>query len=234
MVLISGSFEKARLYINTHSRDTGKEMKSGVSITMSRQAGAGADVVSRLLVEFLRPYVKEGDLEWTVFDKNLIERILSDHNLPERLTDFFEEKKQTLLQSMVNEIFTGHTSFEILRKTTRTILQLVHKGNVIIIGRGATIITAGMKNVFQVRLVANIEKRIPHIMEVYELTRKEAADFLKREDEARHNFVKRFYHKNIDDPLLYDLIINTGKCSYEEAAEIIGTAVVKRFNLRKE
>jgi len=234
MVLVSGSFEKARLYIDIHSKDKGTGSKPGVSIAMSRQTGAGADVVSKHLVDFFKPYTKEGELEWTIFDKNLIETVLADHNLPERLAQFYEERKQSLLQSMVNEIFTGQTSYEVVKKTARTILQLVHKGNVIIIGRGATLITSGIKTVFHVRLAAPVERRIPHIMEVYELTRSEAAVFLKREDAARHNFVKRHYHKDIDDPLLYDLVINTGKCSYAEAAEIIGKTVVRRFNLQKE
>ncbi len=233
MVLISGSFEKARLYIDTHSKHWGRETKPGVSITISRQTGAGADVVSKILVDYLKPYCKEG-LGWTIFDKNLIEKVLADHNLPDRLSLFYEERKQTLLQSMVNEIFSGQTSYEVVKKTARTILQLVNKGEVIIIGRGATVITAGFKTVFHVRLIAPDENRISHIMEVYELTRNEAADFLKREDEARYNFVKRHYHKDINDPLLFDLMINTGKCSYHEAAEIICGAVVKKYNLLKE
>lgn len=234
MVLISGSFEKARLYIDTHSKHWGHEAKPGVSITISRQTGAGADVVSRILVDYLKPYSREEGLGWTIFDKNLIEKVLADHNLPDRLSQFYEERKQTLLQSMVNEIFSGQTSYEVVKKTARTILQLVNKGSVIIIGRGATVITAGFKTVFHVRLVAPPENRISHIMEVYELTRTEAAEFLKSEDEARYNFVKRHYHKDINDPLLFDMIINTGKFPYHEAAEIICNAVVRKYNLVKE
>lgn len=231
MVLVSGSFEKARLYIDTHSKQRGNYVKPGASITISRQTGAGADVVSRLLVEYLKPFSKKGGLGWTIFDKNLIEKVLADHNMPHRLSQFYEERKQTLLQSLVNEVFTGRTSYEVVKKTARTILQLVHKGNVIIIGRGATVITASVKTVFHVRLVAPVEDRIPHIMEVYELTRNEAADYLKREDEVRYNFVKRHYHKDINDPLLFDIVINTGRCSYNDAAEMICNAVVNKYDL---
>ena len=42
----------------------------------------------------------------------------------------------------------------LVHKTAKTILQLAEMGNVIIIGRGANVVTAHMNNIFHVRLVA--------------------------------------------------------------------------------
>jgi CMP/dCMP kinase len=228
MSLTLGSFEKAKLYINTHSKERGIGKITSHSITLSRQTGAGADVISMKLVEFFKPYLEEGSLDWTVFDKNLIYKILEDHNLPERLAQFYEEKKQTLMQTIINDLFYGHSSYEVIKKTARTILQLVNRGNVIIVGMAGNIITANMDEVFHVRVVAPIEQRIEHVMEVYNLTRKEAMDFVPKEDINRRHYLKTYYNKDVDDPLLYDIIINTGECTYDEAAEIIGKAVLKR------
>jgi CMP/dCMP kinase len=228
MSLTLGSFEKAKLYINTHSKERGIEKTASHSITLSRQTGAGADVISMKLVEFFKPYLEEGSLDWTVFDKNLIYKILEDHNLPERLAQFYEEKKQTLMQTIINDLFYGHSSYEVIKKTARTILQLVNRGNVIIVGMAGNIITANMDEVFHVRVVAPIEQRIEHAMEVYNLSRKEAMDFVPKEDINRRHYLKTYYNKDVDDPLLYDIIINTGECTYDEAAEMIGKAVLKR------
>jgi CMP/dCMP kinase len=228
MALVLGSFEKARNYIETHSKQPEKYKKPGMSITLSRETGAGADVISRLLVDFFRPHQEKGSLDWTVFDKNLISKILSDHNLPEHLSRFYEEKKRTVLQQIVNDLFTGISSYDITKRTASTILQLTGRGNVIIVGMAGSIITAGRKEVFHVRIVAPLEQRIEHAMEVYGLDRTAAARFVPEEDIARKTYHKTFYHKDIDDPLYYDLIINTGACTYSEAAEIIGMAVLKR------
>jgi cytidylate kinase len=232
MSLVLGSFEKARLYINTHSKDVGREKITGPSITLSRETGAGADVISEKLVNFFKPYQEEGSLDWTVFDKNLINQILLDHNLPERLAQFYEEKKLTLMQSIINDLFYGHSSYEVIKKTAGTILQLVNRGNVIIVGMGGSVITSNIEEVFHVRVVAPLEQRIEHAMEVYGISRSKAFEFVPKEDQARKNYLKNYYHKDVDDPLLYDLVINTGTCSYEEAAEIIGGAVLRKVGVK--
>ena len=61
---------------------------------------------------------------------------------------------------------------------------------------------------------------------------KTAEEFLKTEDEGRKSYLKNYFGKNIDDPLLYDLVINTDLISYEEAAHMIGRAVILRHPRR--
>ena len=46
---------------------------------------------------------------------------------------------------------------------------------------------------------------------------------------ARARFVKKHFGKKIDDPLLYHLVINTDRLSYEEATILIGEAVLHHF-----
>jgi CMP/dCMP kinase len=234
MTLVLGSFEKAKLYINTHSKERSEDRTTASSITLSRQTGAGADVISEKLVEFFKPYQDDEDPGWTIFDKNLINKILEDHNLPERLAHFYEERKQTLIQTIINDLFYGHSSYEVIKKTAKTILQLVNRGHVIVVGMGGNVITAHMHEVFHVRVVAPIEQRIEHTMEVYNISRSEAIKFVPEEDEARRTYLKTYYHKDVDDPLLYDIVINTGECTYEEAAEMIGKTVLKRTQERVE
>ena len=92
----------------------------------------------------------------------------------------------------------------------------------ILIGRGANIITAKLDGVFHVRLVAGLESRIRHIQEADHLGPKDAQAFVEREDVGRRRYLRRYYKRNIDDPLLYHLVINTDLMSYEAAASLIG------------
>lgn len=242
-MLISGSLEKARLYIETHSKekesDKRGKFEKGPCITISRQTGTGADEISQKLIEIFQKYKKENLPDWTIFDKNLIEKVLEDHNLPKTLSEVFDEKKYSSILSFASEVLVDQPSIQTLvHKTTQTILSLAEIGNVIIIGRGGNIVTANLQNAFHVRLVSTVEDRIKHIKEAYGYDTKQATEFLKKDDQARRNFINTYFHKQIDDPLLYHLTINTHQVDYNLAAELIAGSVrtkfSKCFNFRNE
>jgi cytidylate kinase len=156
--------------------------------------------------------------------------VIEDHNLPEKLSEYLEEDKKTEINSMVNEILGLHPPIWILvQKTAQTILQLATMGNVIIVGRGANLITEPMKNVFHIRLVAPLEDRIKHIQDIFDLSRKESIERIKKDDVMRKNYLHQHYHKDIDDKYLYHIIINTHLLPYDEAAEMISTHIIKKF-----
>ena len=50
------------------------------------------------------------------------------------------------------------------------------------------------------------------------------------EDHYRRRYLKKYFNQNPDDPLLYDLVINTDSISYEEAAHLIGNAALRKIN----
>jgi cytidylate kinase len=99
---------------------------------------------------------------------------------------------------------------------------------VIIIGRGANIITARLDSVFHVRLVAPLEMRIRRIQENDGLDRKAALEFVQREDRGRKRYLRKHYQKDINDPLLYHLVINTELMGYEKAAQLVGDVVMEK------
>lgn len=230
-MLTKGAFEKAKNYVESHHKfSEDKKLYWGPCITISRQTGAGADKVSDSLVRFFECYKKENSPQWTIFDKNLIQKVLEDYNLPHQLAEVMEEKKYSAIISMANELLGGQPGiWDLVHKTIRTILQLAQTGNVIIIGRGGNIITARLKNAFHVRLVASMEDRIKHVQEYYQLDRTKSIEFIKKDDIARKSYLMNYFNKNIDDPLLYHITINTTILHYEEAAQLIGRLVVQRF-----
>jgi cytidylate kinase len=230
--MITGSYEKAKKYIESQQIILSEKSKftHGPCITISREVGAGGDAVSERVCDLLQKKRRYEEVKWTVFDKNLIEKVIEDHNLPEKLSEYLEEDKITEINSMVNEILGLHPPIWILiNKTAQTILQLATMGNVIIVGRGANLITTQMKNVFHIRLVAPLEDRIKHIQNIFDLSRKESIERIKKDDVMRKHYLHQHYHKDIDDKYLYHIIINTHLLPYDEAAEMISTHVIKKF-----
>jgi cytidylate kinase len=227
--MIKGALEKAKLYLESRSK-VAETVKPGPCITISRETGAGADVVSEILAEYLQQF-NNSPVKWAIFYKNLIEIVINDHNLPAAIKNLMQEKKYSHINTFVNELLAGSPGhYALEHKTAETILRLAGLGNVIIVGRGASIITSKLPNCFHVRLVAPVEKRIQHVQEVYGISsRTEAADFLKREDEARTKYIKTQFHKDISDSQLYHMVLNTGEFSYKLTAEIIGDTILKLF-----
>ncbi|MFA7228886.1 MAG: cytidylate kinase family protein, partial [Melioribacteraceae bacterium] len=96
-------------------------------------------------------------------------------------------------------------------------------------GRGSNIILSRKANAFHIRLVAPLNFRIENAMRLYNVDHKTSADFIRREDEERKNYLWKYFHKNIDDPLLYHSIINTNLLESEEIAEMIGHCVIRKY-----
>ena len=70
--------------------------------------------------------------------------------------------------------------------------------------------------------------RIEHCIEAYQMTREKASRFCPAEDHARQRYFRKYLNADIDDPLLYHMIINTGQMGYVGTAKLIGDAVLNR------
>jgi cytidylate kinase len=119
----------------------------------------------------------------------------------------------------------------LVRQTAETILHLAELGNVILIGRGANVITSRLDYVFHVRLVGSFERRVELVQRFEHLGEKAAGEFVRREDLGRKRYLKKYFNVNIDDHLRYHLILNTDFISCEKAARIIGDAVLESGSL---
>ncbi|MCK9426169.1 MAG: cytidylate kinase-like family protein [Ignavibacteriaceae bacterium] len=228
----NSAFVKAKQYVESHLHDSGAQRKGtvGPCITISREAGSGSGLIAEKLIQFLKPLSKNPDAAWALFDKNLIERVLEDHHLPQQIAKFLSEEKKPFLTQTMNEILGIHPPMmKLYHKTTETILHLAHIGNCIIIGQGANIITASLKNAYHIRLVAPLEFRIKNVQEFYGNTKAEAVEFVKKEDANRNAFIKDHFNRNAEDQLLYHSILNTGNFSLDEVAKILAESVRIKF-----
>ncbi|MDH3269673.1 MAG: cytidylate kinase-like family protein [Ignavibacteria bacterium] len=229
-----GAYEKSKRYIESHTE------KSKISfikrevypcITISRQTGSGSKPVCEKLVDIMDEYSEPEGIKWAFFDRNLIERVMEDHNLPNQISEFMHEGKYKHLNAIVYELLGLKPSeWTIVHKTTDTILQLARMGNVVIVGRGANIITSKLKNTFHVRLIASLEKRVEHIKSIMNLSEKEALNYIKKEDENRKKYLKSYFQVDVDDPLLYHMTVNTDLLTHKGAAYLIAEAVVLKFS----
>lgn len=201
------------------------------SITISRETGSGAVTIAQMLVEQLNAASESSvDAGWMVFDRNLAKQVLTDHELPQNWERFVVEDARLPVEAIVEELLGLHpTQWTLVQHTTKTILRLASLGRAILVGRGAEAITSRLPFVFHVRLVAPLENRIKHASRYYNLTEEDAAKMIKEADHARRRYLRRYFDADVDDPLLYDVVLNTGRLGFVRTAEIIAQAAMKHY-----
>ena len=201
--------------------------RTRLSVTISRQAGCGAVLIAERLASFLQQMMPDHQTKWTVFDRELMDKVLADHNLPKYLAKFLPEDRASQVEDTLADIFGVHPPTQtVVQQTAETLLQLVELGGAIIVGRAGNIVTAKLANVLHVRLVAPLEDRVERICRDDHKTPAEAHRFCVEEEQARTRYLKTYFHADINDPLLYDLVINTSRVGLENSVRLIGNAVL--------
>jgi hypothetical protein len=206
-----------------------------LSITISRQSGSGAHVIGNKLVEYFQLNAPDPLRPWMVFDRNLVEQVLEDHHMPQRFARFMPEDRVSEVADVLDELLGAHPPSTVLvRQTSETILKLAERGHVIVIGRGANIITRHLNSVFHVRLVGSLDKRIAHVQEVFGMTRKAAIELIQREDRGRQRYIKKYFGRDVDEAEQYHLVVNTDLVDYQEVASFIGDTALKVIQQKSE
>lgn len=218
-------FDSCKGYIQTNANQPAVRPPMTLpTITISREAGAGAVTIGKMALEILQAR-HPGPVPWALFDRDLVEKVLEDHHLPKTIKQFMPENVVFELTSAVEEMLGLHPdSWTLVQHTADTILRLASAGHVIIVGRGANIVTARLRNVLHVRFVAPVGQRMRHAREFYNLGLEEAEAYVQKTDRARRRYVKQHFDADIDNPLDYHLTLNTGQMTFENAARLIANA----------
>jgi len=236
MIPLDG-YAKAKKYVDSHAKLTDKEIVRfkkkypGPCLTISRQSGIDTNLICKKLVESFRPHYS---LEWAYFDKDLIRKVISDHDLSPRIQKYLSEERVSTISQMLNELLGVHPPIlELIHKMVNTVLNLAEFGYIILIGRGANVITAHLKNTYHIRLVAPLEDRIHYLQESKDISKEWAKKILLREDASRKDYLFRTFRKDINNPLLYNLTINVAQFTLDELVSSIVEVVRLKYPSNK-
>ena len=209
------------------------------TITISRQFGSGGSEIANQVCEILG---------YRYFDKRLIAQVatevgLSEHGVVDYSEQHYREKSfldrfmQTVFGARASSVPAARQSWGGLEAhldedwsvelANRAIRSAYEEGNVVIVGRGAQVVLQDKPNVLHVRVQAPMETRIRRLQQIEGVSAEQATRLANEHDRASSRYLERFFKTRWDDPMLYHLIINTGKWTPELAAAVIADTVQK-------
>lgn len=198
------------------------------SLTISRQCGSGSSRIGRALVEYLDEIDESAVHGWAYFDQSLVGKIIEERLLPEKVQPYSPGNEKFLIDPRLRETL-GRPAAEwtLFNHSASTIRHLSSLGNAVLVGRASNFVTVDRKNVFHVRLVGSESKRIAYTRNHFHLSNEEAEMLVRKTDQARARFVRRFTGMEVDDPAAYHLILNTDNLPDDVIVRIIGDSLIE-------
>jgi cytidylate kinase len=101
----------------------------------------------------------------------------------------------------------------------------VAEGNLVYHGLAGGLLLRGVPAVVRVRLIAPLSMRVVTLMETQGCDAAEAERHIAQVDAERAKWVQMMYGEDIEDPALYDMVINLETMPVRSASALIATAV---------
>ena len=211
--------QEAKLLAWHKTQMIGDVKKTAVSFSIAREFGCQAYPLAEALVKRLNNRF-EGE-PWVVIGRQVLDEVakLSGYSV-----DQIEKSQDTpaSLKAIFAMFLDGSHAeeTEVFAHMREVLRGFARRGNCVMVGRGAVFVTQDLPNCIHLRLVAPFDFRVQKIMTSHHLNRPDAEKFIGLHQQQRDDFVRRFADGQIEDPLLYHLVINNGRCSVEKMAEV--------------
>ena len=179
-------------------------------ITISREMGSGGIPIAHKAAE---------ELGYTLVDGDMLRELAPQYGLSPEALEKADEKPPAFVDALDHQLEIDQHMIELI------ILEHALKGNVIIYGRGGQDLLTGISSVLRVRIIAPFEERVERWAEREWLDPDLARILVRKSDQQRAGFIKYYFDRDWDDPLHYDVVINTSRLSEVSAIQLISNAI---------
>lgn len=192
-------------------------------VAISRDTGAGASEVARQVGK---------RLGWDVLNREVLDRMAERFHLPRTMLEAVDETTTSWLVEVFGKWISTRvvTETEYVSRLGRVLLLAARHRSTVFVGRGAQFFLPRDRG-FVVRIVAPLDQRIARVMDREHLSRDAAQKYLCTRDRERRDFVRLHFDRDVNDPQLYDLVINLGCLDVAWAVELIVRSCQQRFGL---
>ncbi len=187
-------------------------------ITISRQMGSGGIPIAQQVAE---------ELGYTLVDGDAIKEVASNYDLTDEALLQTDEKPPAFVEHMDRQIELNMNRIQLI------VLEKAFEGDVIVYGRGGQDLLPGIRSVFRVRVIAPFEERVERWAEREWIDPDLARSLVRKSDQQREGFIRYYFDRDWEDPVDYDMIINTTRVSNESAVRLIKEATQDPYLIEK-
>lgn len=231
-------FEKIKTFISSIAyKKEGEALRhaSFPFVTISRQAGAGGNSLAEGILNELKRHSSPALQGWQRFNQELCKKVAQEAGLKVPLEPLLKFESRSAIEDMLEEMMTGKTPQEVVNKKIFQLLRgLAVNGKVILIGRGGACLTRDLPFGVHIRLVASLEARIKRMVDLLELSYPKAKELVLEQDKSRERLVKTYFNRDVEDPLLYHAVWNTGLVSMKQIARSVVLMIEEKVSLMTE
>jgi hypothetical protein len=198
---------------------------TGPYVAISREAGAGGSKIAELV---------GGALGWDVLDRKILEYMAERYHVSPAMLELVDETTSHWITDIFGNLIDPDSISQVqyVFRLSRMILMAARTGKFVCVGRGAGFLLPPERGV-RVRLIAGQKYRVRQIMERRDLTFESAREYVTKTDRDRQAFVERYFHHDVSDPHLFDLVINVEKLGPHLAARQISDAAVSCLHVKR-
>ncbi|MDX1389856.1 MAG: cytidylate kinase-like family protein [Acidobacteriota bacterium] len=196
-------------------------LQEGPWVSVSRQLGSGGTDFARRLAD---------RLGWQTFDHEILKMIAEATASREQVLRGLDEHSWNRFQDYLTSMVVGSpTRSGFIVELIRVVWGLARKGNAVLLGRGANWFLDPCYGL-RIRVVAPVESREALLVRERGVSEVEARVLVARNDVDQAAFIRETFARDIDDPLGYDLVLNTGGLDLEVAVDIASAALSRKLN----
>ena len=195
------------------SKEEKKEEERISVVTFSREHGSGGDILAERLAE---------KLGYELFHQEVLHNMAESARVSVQFLETLDEKGVSVLDEWISSLVDKRHLWpdRYLQHLMKIIGTIGKHGQAIIIGRGANFVLPPDKRL-SIRVIAPMEKRIRNVSKKLGMTVEEAKPRVITTESDRKAFIRKYFNADIGDPLNYDLVINTGNLSIDDAMNTI-------------
>lgn len=205
------------------------------AITISRQYGSGGGEIAARLAQ---------KLGWQLIDHEIVAQVAHELGITaeevesrdERVEGFISRVLSTfqhtapaaLVPAVVPPVSPDFEEQAYREALHRVVETAANTGHAVIVGRAGQVLLAARRDVLHVRIVAPPKQRITYVARREGLDEATAQLRLQLKDRDRARYLQMQHHHNVDDPLLYDLVLNTSVLDLDSAVDLICLALERK------
>lgn len=194
-------------------RKRAPEARAMPVITLSREPGSGGRLIAEALAR---------ELGFDIFHQEMIQQLAESAHIQHRLLETLDERGMNVLEEWISSLVNRQHLWpdQYLKHLMKLVGVIGKHGNAVIVGRGANFMLPP-ERCLRLRIMAPRRTRIDNTCRHHNVSRQEAERRIIRTESERRAFVRKYFNADIDDPINYDMVLNTETLDVNSAVRAV-------------